>query len=101
MKRGIRVLFPVLFVSLFLVLGIGCTKYASQEDLQSLETAKKAALSAEKKQSDLQKEKGSLERKKAQAEDKLRTAEDEKAKVEVRLKELQPMQVEPGGEDSQ
>jgi len=41
----------------------GCTKYASEEDLQALERQKQAALSAEAKIEQLNKEKADLEAK--------------------------------------
>lgn len=60
----------VFAATLLLVLGAGCTKYANEQDLQTLETQKQAVVSAENKRDDMLRELESLqaEKKKAQAE---------------------------------
>lgn len=50
----------------------GCTKYASEEDLQALERQKQAALAAEAKIKELEQKKADLERQITQKESELR-----------------------------
>lgn len=60
MRRVIRIGLAGLCVAG--LLAAGCTKYANEENLTQLESAKKAALSAEKVQQDKQAEKAELQR---------------------------------------
>ena len=62
--KKVRKLFSTVCLTLFFVgiMSTGCTKYASQEQLQALEDCKKANAEAEKKIEALKKEKADLER---------------------------------------
>ena len=73
--RTAAVVISISLSSLVLVLG-GCTKYASQDDLDALEQQRQAALSAEQRVQDLEAEKADLERQVTQKERELREAED-------------------------
>ncbi|MFC1728807.1 hypothetical protein ACFL6I_00585 [candidate division KSB1 bacterium] len=53
----------------------GCTKYASEADLQELERQRQAALSAEQRVTELQREKADLERQIAAKERELQEAQ--------------------------
>lgn len=82
----------VLTAALLLVaLGSGCTKYASEEDLQNLERQKQAALSAEKKVEQLKAEKSDLEKTVAQKEAELQKVEAEKVAVTERKQQKMEM----------
>ncbi|MBS1261402.1 MAG: hypothetical protein MAG453_00723 [Calditrichaeota bacterium] len=84
----------LLAFSLALVLGTGCTKYASEEDLQNLDRQRDAALSAEKALDDCQGEVSRLERMKAEKQAELQEAKTEKAAVQQRLQETKEMKKE-------
>ncbi len=75
--------------ALFLVmlLGTGCTKMATQEQLDQLDALRDEALRAESKVDELRKEKSSLEQQIASKEAELKAAQQEKEKVAQRLKE--------------
>lgn len=73
--RTAAVVVSISLSSLVLVFG-GCTKYASQDDLNALERQRQAALSAEQKVQDLEAEKADLERQITQKEQELLDAED-------------------------
>ncbi|MBM3325881.1 MAG: hypothetical protein FJY65_02700 [Calditrichaeota bacterium] len=53
------------------LLTVGCTKYASPDDLKKLDEAQKAAVSAEKELDQLKKERADLERQIAQKQHEL------------------------------
>jgi len=59
------------------LLAAGCTKYANEENLASLENAKKAALAAEKLQQEKQAEKADLQRELAAVQADLEKARGE------------------------
>ncbi len=86
MRRfGVMRTLLLLTVTVLLVFAtIGCTKYASEEDLQNLETSKQAALSAESKVDDLTSDKAELVQQKADKEAELQAVLAEKSKVEER-----------------
>ncbi len=66
------------FLITILIIGTGCAKYAGQDDLQRLEEAKKASVSAEKTLNNLKGERQELE-------NKLKDMQQEFAKVEKDL----------------
>ncbi len=59
-----------------LLLSTGCTKYASTEDLQKLEEARKAALSAEKELDRIEAERRDVEDELAAKETELQATKD-------------------------
>ncbi|MBD3165845.1 hypothetical protein GF324_04560 [bacterium] len=87
----------ILLIVAFMVAfaGVGCTKYASEEDLQTLEQQRQAALSAEKKVTELERKKADLEREKAVQQSKVDAAKEEKAKVEQRMQERGTAEEQP------
>ncbi len=72
MKNTIAMAFIIILAFAF----SGCTKYASEQDLQELERQKNAALSAERKVEDLKREKSDLERQLAQKKRDLNEAKN-------------------------
>ncbi len=70
-SRFTRLGLMLIVASLLFVIG-GCTKYASDEDLQALERQKQAALAAEAKIKELEQQKADLERQISQKEQELR-----------------------------
>ncbi len=84
MKRtGLLGLLLVFVVAL--VLGTGCTKYASEEDLQALEDQRNAALAAEQSLEDCEQETSRMERMKAEKEAELQEVRAEKQAVKRRM----------------
>ena len=73
--------FFTLFLIITLLIGSGCTKYASQEDLKTLEAAKAAAISAEKELSNKKSERKQLEADLAKIEKEFSNAEAEYEKA--------------------
>jgi biopolymer transport protein ExbB/TolQ len=97
-RKGVVKAVLVFSMMVFLLaLGTGCTKYASEEDLQNLENQKQAALSAEKKVEQLKVEKEKLEQIKAEKEAELQAAKAEKAAVAERIEALSEDQAESMG----
>ncbi len=87
---------------LVMVLGTGCTKMATQEQLDQLEALRDEALGAEAVRDSLRREKADLEAQIAQKQAELQAVQQEKEKVAQRLKERQAkqaaeMQMEGGG----
>jgi len=76
-RRVTTVVLTMVF-SLGLMLSAGCTKYASPDDLQQLEEARKAAISAEKE----------LDRVKAERSDVAQELADKEAELKVVQEEL-------------
>lgn len=68
-----------------LLASVGCTKYASQEDLQQLETARKAAISAEKELENTKDERKMVEQELAEKEAELKTVQDDLAYVQAHV----------------
>ena len=60
-----------------ILLSVGCTKYASQDDLERLEEARKAAISAEKDLDKTKVERKQVEGELANIEAELKTAQGE------------------------
>ena len=87
MRKGIRgtvkALFVFIAVSAFLV--AGCTKYANEEQMQTLEETKNAALAAEEKVEDLEAKKSDLQEKLSEKQDELEKVKQEKKKVTSKL----------------
>jgi len=87
MARSVRVLTVGMFCFIFVVslLLSGCTSYANEEQLNTLEETKAAALAAEENVSAKEAEKAELEAKLAEKQEELKAVQAEKA----RLQELQ------------
>ncbi|MFH1942488.1 MAG: hypothetical protein ABIL68_10325 [bacterium] len=87
MRRGVRVFVLVLFslalVASFLV--TGCSRYANEQQLTTLDETDAAALSAEKKVADLEKEKAELQAKLDTKKQELKKVQTEEEKVRSRL----------------
>lgn len=75
----------LLVFAVALVLGTGCTKYASEEELQQLEEQRNAALAAEQALEDCQEEVSRLERVQAEKEAELQEVRAEKQAVKRRM----------------
>ncbi|MFC2150289.1 hypothetical protein ACFLQV_02175 [Calditrichota bacterium] len=69
----------------------GCTKYASPDDLQTLDEAKQAATSAEKDLASKKKELKMVEQELAMKQDTLKAAEMEREAVKQRMEEKSKM----------
>lgn len=82
-KRVLTTAILSVFAFSLLVTG-GCTKYASQDDLQNLEEAKQAAISAEKEVEKVKAQRKKLEKDLAAKEDELKKAEEELETVKNR-----------------
>ena len=96
LRNAVKV-FSILMIAVMFMLGsIGCTKYASEEDLKQLETQQQAALSAEQKRDQLIKEKKQLEAQLAAKQQELKAAKAEKKKVEQRVEEKKSTQQRRG-----
>jgi len=87
MREGLRktvlVFCSVILLAAFMA--TGCTRYANEEQLQSLDETQKAALSGEEKVADLEKEKVALEAKLAEKQDELKQVQEEKKTVQAKL----------------
>lgn len=86
-KIGSISLVTVYLMGLFL--STGCTKYASQEELNALDAQREAALSAERSVSDCESDLASLERQVSGKRSELNDVRAEKAKVRDRLAQMQ------------
>ena len=64
----------------------GCTRYANEEELKSLQDQQEAVKKAETKLADLKKNRRNLETRLAEKQKELKMAEGEKSAVESRLK---------------
>ncbi|MBZ0263248.1 hypothetical protein K8I28_01155 [bacterium] len=76
--------------------GIGCTKYASEEDLQSLEMQKNAALSAEKKRDQMVAEKRKLDAQLEEKKTELQQVEMLQVEIQGKLEKKQAAQKDGG-----
>jgi len=87
MLRGVRkvlvAFFSVVVLASFVL--AGCTRYANDEQLKTLDETKAAALSAEKTAQDKEQEKASLEKKLSEKQDELQKVKEEKGKVQSKL----------------
>jgi len=84
MSKSIRAIVLSMIVLSFLF--AGCTRYANEEELKTLEDKQAAVKKAESKLSEIKKERRTLETKLADAQTELKKAEEEKSAVESRLK---------------
>jgi len=84
MSKSIRAIVLSIIVLSFLF--AGCTRYANEEELKTLEDKQAAVKKAESKLSEIKKERRTLETKLADAQTELKKAEEEKSAVESRLK---------------
>ena len=87
-RRLSAVVVTVMFAA-SIFLSLGCTKYASQDDLQRLDEARKAAISAEKEVDKKKAERKNVERELADIEAELKTAQNELDYVKKHLPEMQ------------
>lgn len=90
MSKFLR-LIAVITVVLFLFSGlsfVGCTRYANEEQLKTLDETKEAALSAEKKAAEKEEEKANAEKKLVAKKDELKKLKEEKEAVKKRLEEM-------------
>jgi hypothetical protein len=86
MIKGVRKILVALFaLILVLVFVTGCTRYAKEEQLNTLDETENAALAAEQAVADLEKEKAELQEKLAEKQEELKKVQAEKAKIEKRL----------------
>ena len=76
-----------------MLLSVGCTKYASQDDLARLEEARKAAISAEKELDKTKVERKKVEGELADFEAELKTAQGELDYVKNNLPETKTEKV--------
>jgi outer membrane biogenesis lipoprotein LolB len=83
MARGIR--FSMLFLfSLILVASLllsGCSRYANEEQLTTLDETEAAASAAEQKVADSEKKNAELKAKLAEKQDELKKAQEEKERI--------------------
>jgi len=84
MSKTIKMFALVSVVVSFLL--IGCTRYASEDELKALDDQQTAVKKAETKLADVQKERRDLETKLADKQKELKLVEEEKSAVESRLK---------------
>ena len=86
MARSVRILTVGMFCLIFVVslLLSGCTRYANEEQLNTLEETKAAALAAEEEVAAKEAEKAELEVKLVEKQEELKKVQEEK----VRLQEL-------------
>ncbi|MDP8237911.1 MAG: hypothetical protein P9X24_02365 [Candidatus Hatepunaea meridiana] len=75
-RRVTAVALSLAFVAM-LLMSVGCTKYASPDDLQQLEGARKAAVSAEKCVDDIKAERQDVKRELDKKEADLKNAQQE------------------------
>ena len=73
--KSTAIILSIALLSMVLVFG-GCTKYASQDDLDALDLQRQAALSAEERVQELEREKADLERQISQKQQELSEKED-------------------------
>ena len=88
----------IVAASLLFVLGSGCTKYASENDLQTLEEQRQAVVSAENKRDELLRELETLQAEKRKAQDELIVVRTEKNRIGRMIErgEVTPKQAEEG-----
>lgn len=89
MKRSIRLLVVVLFSFVLLAsffMG-GCTRYAKEEQLTTLDETEAAATAAEAKVAEMEQEKAELEKKLEEKQSELEQVKQEKAKIQAKVAE--------------
>ena len=77
----------VLMASVLSFLFVGCTRYANEDELQTLNDTRNASKKAESKLAELKEERRSLEDKLAEKETSLKEVKEEKVVVEGRINE--------------
>lgn len=89
MAKGAKYLVLVLFsfVLVFSFLLSGCTRYANEEQLTTLDETEAATVAAEKKNDELEKEKADLQAKLAEKQEELKQMEEEKEKIKTHVGE--------------
>lgn len=89
MARSVRLLTVMLFSLIFAVslMLSGCTRYANEEQLNSLDETEAAALAAEEDLAAKEQEKAELEAKLAEKQEELKKVQDEKARIEELTKQ--------------
>ena len=80
-----RKLVSLFLVSIFALGLIGCTKYASQEELQQLNNLKSEVSQLEKEIKSKEQEKAKLQKEIADRDAKIKKLQEEKEKVQKRL----------------
>jgi hypothetical protein len=89
MARSVRIL-SIGFFSLIFAVSLmlsGCTRYAKEEQLNSLDETKSAALAGEEQVAAKEKEKAELEAKLAEKQAELKKVQDEKVRIQELTKE--------------
>ncbi len=86
--RRVTAVVVTLVFAATLIMSVGCTKYASPDDLQQLEEARKAAVSAEKEVDKVKAERKQAEQDVANMESELKAVQDELEYVKTHLPEL-------------
>jgi septal ring factor EnvC (AmiA/AmiB activator) len=79
----------VLLTGVFILILSGCTKYASEEEMQQLENLKTEVSQLEKEIQAKEQEKASLQREISERDKKIRELQAEKERVQKRLQEQQ------------
>jgi len=86
--RRVTAVVVALVFAVTLIMSVGCTKYASPDDLQRLEEARKAAVSAEKEIDKVKTERKQVEQDLANKEAELKAVQEELEYVKAHLPEL-------------
>ena len=81
-KKLVAALLAIVFIVSLFTMG-GCTKYASQDDLEQLNEYKQAAVSAEKELDKVKAERQKLEEELADRKKELKEAKEEFVKVKI------------------
>ena len=85
--RRVTAVVVTLVFAASLIMSVGCTKYASPDDLQRLEEARKAAVSAEKEVDKVKAEHKQVEQDLAKKESELKAVQEELEYVKTHLPE--------------
>lgn len=87
MRRGVRniaiALFALVIATSFML--TGCTKYANEEQLTSLDQSEAATLAAQEKIAEKEREKAELQKQLSELQEELRQVKAEKEKVQSKL----------------
>lgn len=83
--RRVTTVVLTLVLTASLLVSVGCTKYASQDDLQQLEAARKAAISAEKELEKTKDERKMVEQELSEKEAELKSVQNELAYVQAHV----------------
>ena len=85
--RRVTAVVVTLVFAASLIMSVGCTKYAGPDDLQRLEEARKAAVSAEKEIDKVKSERKQVEQDLAKKESELKAVQEELEYVKTHLPE--------------